>query len=79
MEESIEQIQVYPNPVNDMLYISGYEAEYSYAMYNCMGQMVVKGTARGSQQINVSDMAKGIYFLHFNNGTQVRIEKVVVE
>ena len=79
VEESIEQIQVYPNPVNNMLYICGYEAEYSYAMYNCMGQMVVKGTARGSQQINVSDMAKGIYFLHFNNGTQVRIEKVVVE
>ena len=79
VEESIEQIQVYPNPVNNMLYISGYEAEYSYAMYNCMGQMVVKGTARGSQQINVSNMAKGIYFLHFNNGTQMRIEKVVVE
>ena len=79
VEESIDQISIYPNPVNNTLYISGYEAEYSYAMYNCMGQMVVKGTARGSQQINVSDMAKGVYFLNLNNGTQVRIEKVVVE
>ncbi len=79
VEESIDNINIYPNPVNNTLYISGYNSEYSYAIYNAMGQMMVNGTVRGSQQINVSDMAKGIYFLRLTTGTQVRIEKVVVK
>ena len=79
VEESIDMINVYPNPVNNTLYISGYNSEYSYAIYNGLGQVMANGTVRGSQQINVSDMAKGIYFLRLTTGTQVRIEKVVVE
>ena len=79
VEESIDQISIYPNPVNNTLYISGYESEYSYALFNRLGQMMANGTVRGSQQINVSGMAKGVYFLRINNGTQVRVEKVVVE
>ena len=79
VEESIEHISIYPNPVNNTLYISGYEAEYSYAMYNGLGQMMANGTVRGAQQINVSGMAKGVYFLRITTGTQVRVEKVVVK
>ena len=59
--------------------ISGYESEYSYAMYNSLGQMMASGTVRGSQQIDVDGMAKGVYFLRLTTGTQVRIEKVVVK
>ena len=79
VEESIDQINIYPNPVNNTLFISGYEAEYSYAMYNGLGQMMANGTVRGSQQINVESMAKGVYFLRITTGTQVRVEKVVVK
>ena len=79
VEESIEQINVFPNPVSNTLNISGYEAEYSYAMYNSLGQMMASGTVRGSQQIDVDGMAKGVYFLRLTTGTQVRIEKVVVK
>ena len=79
VEENIDQISIYPNPVNNTLYISGYESEYSYTMYNSLGQMMANGTARGSQQINVDGMAKGVYFLRITTGTQVRVEKVVVE
>ena len=48
-------------------------------MFNGMGQMVASGNAEGLTQINVSDMAKGIYFLRITTGTQMRVEKVVVE
>jgi hypothetical protein len=41
--------------------------------------MMANGTVRGSQQINVEGMAKGVYFLRITTGTQVRVEKVVVE
>ena len=69
---------IYPNPVNNTLYVEG-DAEYSYMMFNGMGQKVAEGTASGSTQINVNSMAKGVYFLRLTSGTQIRVEKVVVE
>ena len=79
VEESIDQISIYPNPVKNTLYINGGNAEYSYVMFNGMGQMVAQGTAQGNEEINVGGMAEGIYFLRLTTGTQVRIEKVVVK
>ena len=79
VEEAEAEFNIYPNPVNNTLNINGGNAEYSYEMYNGMGQRVANGTARGTEQINVSSMAKGVYFLRLTTGTQVRVEKVVVE
>ena len=54
-------------------------AEFDYALFNGMGQMVTKGNANGNAQVNVSDLTKGVYFLRISTGTEVRVEKVVVE
>ena len=79
VSESEESFSVYPNPVSNMLNIEGVSGEYSYTLFNGMGQMVVNGNAIGNTQINVNGMAKGVYFLRLVNGTQVRVEKVMVE
>ena len=79
ISENEIEFSIYPNPVNSTLTINGGAAEYSYAMFNGMGQMVANGKAQGTEQINVSEMTKGVYFLRLTTGTQVRIEKVVVE
>ncbi len=79
ISENEVEFSIYPNPVNSTLTINGGTAEYSYAMFNGMGQMVANGKAQGTEQINVSEMTKGVYFLRLTTGTQVRIEKVVVE
>ena len=79
ISENEVEFSIYPNPVNSTLTINGGAAEYSYAMFNGMGQMVANGKAQGSEQINVSEMTKGVYFLRLTTGTQVRIEKIVVE
>ena len=79
VEENLEQVSIYPNPVTNTLNINGYNSEYSYAMYNGMGQTVANGTAEGAVQIDVNGMAKGIYILRLTTGTQMRVEKVVVE
>ena len=78
-ENTLESVSIYPNPANSMLTIDGGNAEYTYTMYNGMGQIVANGKANGVERVNVSDMAKGIYFLRLANGTQVRVDKVVVE
>ena len=48
-------------------------------MFNGMGQMVATGNGRGTMEINVNDLMKGVYFLRLTSGTQVRLEKVVVK
>jgi hypothetical protein len=78
-ENTLDNVSIYPNPVNDMLIINGGNAEFDYVMYNGMGQKVVNGTANGTVQVNVSGMAKGVYFLRLNTGSQVRIDKVIVK
>ena len=77
--ENENTFSIYPNPVNNTLNISLNGAEFSYSMYNSMGQQVANGIANGSQQINVSGLEKGVYFLRLTTGTQVRVEKIVVE
>jgi len=77
-ENTLESLSVYPNPANSTLNIEG-NAEFDYALYNGMGQMVIKGNANGKAQVNVNDLTKGVYFLRISTGTEVRVEKVVVE
>ena len=72
-------ISIYPNPVNGILNIEAGNAEFEYQLFNGMGQKVADGTAQGIQQLNVSNMAKGIYFLRLSTGTQVTVEKIIIE
>ena len=78
-ENTLESVSIYPNPVNSLLTIDGGNAEFGYEMYNGMGQKVAYGQATGNAQISVNDLNKGVYFLRLTSGTQVRVEKVVVE
>ena len=79
VEETEANFAIYPNPVNGILFVNGGSAEYTYEMFNGMGQRVAEGKASGNTQINVNGMAKGVYFLRLTSGTQIRMEKVVVE
>ena len=79
VEENALAFEVYPNPVNNTLYINGSNAQYTYTMYNNMGQEIVKGNAQGLKQINVSNMSKGVYFLRITAGNQTNIQKIIVE
>lgn len=72
-------INIYPNPAKDMLNIVAGDSDFNYSLLNGMGQEVISGNAQGIQQINVSNMAKGVYFLRITSGTQVAIQKIVIE
>ncbi len=78
VEESNTTINIYPNPVKDMLTIE-VNAEFQYGIFNNMGQQVMNGTANGEQRLDVSDLAKGIYVLRITTENQNKIQKIVVE
>ena len=78
IDENDSMFSLYPNPANSILYINGGDNEFTYAMYNGMGQVVTKGKAQGTEQINVESLSKGVYFIRLTSGSQVHMEKVVV-
>ena len=79
IDENEAEFAIYPNPACNTLFINGGHAEYSYEMFNGMGQKVANGNGQGIVEINVNGMMKGVYFLHITSGTQVCVNKVVVE
>ena len=81
--ESIS-FSVYPNPVRDYFTISWINLDQNQSvMYitNALGETVLTKTysaSTGSDQIDVSGLARGIYFVHLTNGTTTKTIKLVV-
>ena len=71
--------KVYPNPTNGMLNIVAGDSDFEYTLFNGMGQEMTSGTAKGIQQVNVSNMAQGVYFLRLTSGAQVSTQKIVIK
>ena len=80
-----EQIYIYPNPNKGIFNIvvkTGEKTDLIIELMNIQGQIVyrnnVKGVLTFIDEIDVSGLAKGIYYLRVNTGKQVKVEKVVV-
>ena len=59
------KIQIFPNPVTDFINVSGIENAQNIIISNVAGQEVVR--AEFKDQLNVSKLSKGIYFLRIND------------
>ena len=79
LEENEKPIAVYPNPTSNMLNVNIEDTDFSFILFNGMGQTVTKGDAHDIVQINIEGIAKGVYFLRITSGTQARVVKVIVE
>ena len=77
VDESLtEEFKVYPNPVDDMITVETPSlALQCYEITNIMGQTLMTGRIDNEkQQINVSGIPAGMYFLRIN-GTTVKFVK----
>jgi hypothetical protein len=67
-------ISVYPNPVNDYFYLSFNDTFESVALklYDNMGKIVKSIIVQNQEEINVQDLARGIYYgtVTFENETK---------
>ena len=63
-------IAVYPNPVKKELYLKfSIQREIDYTVYNIRGQVVMRGTFRNEEVINVEKLQSGVYWLRTGAGT----------
>lgn len=81
-EAPIKAFQIYPNPVEDILYIdSGDERAESIELINLQGVIVLRSFTNKSQdrKIDLSSLSKGVYLLKIitdmNDETVLKIQK----
>ena len=62
-------MSLYPNPAKESVRIKGVEANSEVLFYNTLGMLVKTVNANADQEINVSDLAAGVYMVRC--GSQV--------
>ncbi len=66
VEESTEAVGVFPNPTSGIITISDFKVG-AYRIANVMGQILLTGCVDAeNQQINVSTLPAGVYFIHLD-------------
>lgn len=75
-ENSFANIKLYPNPAATVVNLeipTGTPLPDSYTLYNSLGQMVSTGAVSGyKQQINIANVAGGVYFLKVDGGNATK-------
>lgn len=73
--------QVYPNPVDDFLYIEFVgEQDATLAIYNILGEQIGPVTRIANyEQIHINHLSPGIYFLRLKLDGAVYSKKIIVE
>ena len=71
------KVNVYPNPTNDIVNIETQEILYIYEVYNIVGKLIQKGIFYANNQISLSGVVTGTYFIKVTT-TQGRTATVKV-
>lgn len=77
-EQSLLQVEVYPNPSNGQLYIE-LEAAADLQVYNIMGQVVHREYIKQSQAIQLPELSPGMYYFELNSEKGSALLKHLIE
>ncbi len=70
-EDQVKRL-IYPNPVYDILTISGVGEKANYKLYDASGNVVAEGSGN---KVNVSDLPKGMYIIKVGSKRSVFVKK----
>ena len=79
VEEIKDEISVYPNPTNGVMFVETPYAMSQYRVFNLTGQQILSGKASGILQIDFSGQSKGVYVLQVVGEGQTVMKKIVVQ
>ncbi len=69
-ENELQQWTVYPNPTNGTFYVKDLTEETKFEIVSYNGASVVNGTISNNQQIDISGLSEGVYFIKMNDAVQ---------
>ena len=77
-ENSLQNIQIFPNPVNDVLNIrlTG-ENGYTLKLMDVTGKIIYTEAAMGNSEMNLSEINAGVYSLMITNERESKTVKIV--
>ncbi len=79
-ENTLKQVQVYPNPASDRVFITGLgNRPVNVEITDIKGQVVMKTNDYNSESISVENLHEGIYMIRISNEDQQVIRKLVVK
>jgi VWFA-related protein len=78
-EPSLSNLSIYPNPNTGVFNVTGINEPVVIHVLNTSGQMIESLTTNQSIEINLSNLAKGIYYLKVISEQDVRIEKIIIK
>ena len=72
--------EIYPNPVQDLLYINLLNSNpVEFILFDMLGSQVYKEVFTSSSNINVSSFESGIYFYELNvKGKETEVQKLII-
>ncbi len=69
-----QKVLVFPNPVENVLYVKNISGLKSLNLYNDLGQLVLKSR---QDNIDVSNLSKGIYFLQIHTDAGMKTKRII--
>lgn len=74
-------INIYPSPSSGIFAVTSQEEIEAIEIYNILGEKVRSGSSSGSKkmEIDLSNEAKGIYFIKIQSGEKTRAQKIVIQ
>jgi hypothetical protein len=70
---SVSKLQVYPNPANNSLYFSNFDATKNIEVFDMQGRLLLKSQILN--EVDISHLNKGIYILKADDGQIIRFVK----
>jgi len=74
--DKTNSFRVYPNPAKDILFVQT-NSNASFSLLNQSGKILLTKNVNGNGEINVTNLAAGLYYLK-NNSTGA-VQKVIIE
>ncbi|GGZ93438.1 T9SS type A sorting domain-containing protein [Algibacter mikhailovii] len=74
------KFKIYPNPANDIITIASNNIDItSISVYSVLGKQVLAGLELENDRLNISELAKGVYFLKINSDQGAVTKKIIKE
>ncbi len=68
-------VKVYPNPTSGMIYIDGFQDEFTYEVFTLQGSKITSGRSNNTG-INLASLSQGLYILKVSNQEQNHVQKI---
>ncbi|MFA9214556.1 MAG: T9SS type A sorting domain-containing protein [Candidatus Methylacidiphilales bacterium] len=73
---NVNKINIYPNPVNNILNFSNVKGNVNFTIFNIQGQLLLNGTSLNNQ-IDVSSIPTGFYILNIESAQGKLVNKFI--